>query len=38
MPVVRGIRKSLNIWVNPTTFKMNVGDLNLVTKTNKTFV
>jgi predicted 2-oxoglutarate/Fe(II)-dependent dioxygenase YbiX len=38
MPVVRGIRKSLNIWVNPTTFKMNVGDLNLVTKTNKTFL
>lgn len=38
MPVKTGIRKSLNIWVNPNAFKMNVGDRDLVTKTKKTFL
>lgn len=38
MPVTKGIRKSLNIWVNPNQFKMNVGDKDLVTKTQKTFL
>lgn len=38
MPVHSGIRKSLNIWVNPTAFKMNVGDRDLITKTKKTFL
>ena len=38
MPVVTGIRKSLNIWINPNQFKMDVGDKILNTKTNKTFL
>jgi hypothetical protein len=38
MPVTNGIRKSLNIWVNPNTFKMKTGDMVLDTKTIKTFI
>jgi hypothetical protein len=38
MPVKTGIRKSLNIWVNPNQFKMDVGDRILDAKTNKTFI
>jgi predicted 2-oxoglutarate/Fe(II)-dependent dioxygenase YbiX len=38
MPVTKGIRKSLNVWVNPNHFKMNVGDRDLNTKTKKTFL
>ena len=38
MPVVTGIRKSLNIWINPNQFKMDVGDKILNTKINKTFL
>ena len=38
MPVNTGIRKSLNIWVNPNQFKMNVGEYDLNVKTTKTFI
>ena len=38
LPVHKGIRKSLNIWVNPNSFRMNVGDKDLITKTKKTFL
>jgi hypothetical protein len=38
MPVKTGIRKSLNIWVNPNQFKMDVGDRTLNAKTKKTFL
>ena len=38
MPVKNGIRKSLNIWVNPNQFKMDVGDRTLNAKTKKTFL
>lgn len=38
MPVTKGIRKSLNIWVNPNEFKMNIGDRDLKTKIKKSFL
>jgi Rps23 Pro-64 3,4-dihydroxylase Tpa1-like proline 4-hydroxylase len=38
MPVTKGIRKSLNIWIKPNTFKMETGNMVLDTKTTKTFL
>jgi len=38
LPVTKGIRKSLNIWIKPDTFKMNVNDVDLDVKTKKTFI
>ena len=38
LPVTKGIRKSLNIWIKPDTFKMNVNDVDLDVKTKKTFL
>ena len=38
MPVHKGIRKSLNIWVEPNNFKIQSGDNEFVVKTQKTFL
>jgi hypothetical protein len=38
MPVHRGIRKSLNIWVEPNDFKIQSGDNEFVVKTQKSFL
>jgi len=38
MPVYRGIRKSLNIWVEPIAFKIQSGDNEFVVKTQKSFL
>jgi hypothetical protein len=38
LPVTNGIRKSLNIWIKPDTFKMNVNDSDLDAKSEKTFI
>jgi len=38
MPVYKGIRKSLNIWVEPNNFKIQSGDNEFVVKTQKTFL
>jgi hypothetical protein len=38
MPVTKGIRKSLNIWIKTDFFKMNVGDKDLPTKVKKSFI
>lgn len=38
LPVYTGIRKSLNIWIKPDTFKMNVNDVDFDVKTKKTFI
>lgn len=38
MPVTTGIRKSLNVWINSSSFKIQVGNTDVLVKTNKTFV
>jgi hypothetical protein len=38
MPVHEGIRKSLNIWVEPNNFKIQSGDNEFVVKTQKSFL
>jgi hypothetical protein len=38
MPVHRGIRKSLNIWVEPNDFKIQSGNNEFVVKTQKSFL
>ena len=38
LPVNKGIRKSLNIWIKPDIFKMNVNDKDFNVKTKKTFI
>lgn len=38
MPVNTGIRKSLNVWINPNSYKMHVSDTDVVAKTKKTFL
>jgi len=38
LPVNKGIRKSLNIWIKPDIFKMNVNDKDFNVKTKKTFL
>ncbi len=38
MPVNSGIRKSLNVWINPDSYKMHVSDTDVVAKTQKTFL
>lgn len=38
LPVTKGIRKSLNIWIKPDTFKMNVNNVDLDVKSKKTFI
>jgi hypothetical protein len=38
LPVIKGIRKSLNIWIKPDTFKINVNDIDLDVKIKKTFI
>jgi hypothetical protein len=38
MPVYAGIRKSLNIWIEPEAFKIQSGDMEFVVKTQKSFL
>lgn len=38
MPVYKGIRKSLNIWVEPNDFKIQSGDNEFFVKTQKSFL
>jgi hypothetical protein len=38
MPVYSGIRKSLNIWIEPDSFKIQSGDKEFVVKTQKSFL
>lgn len=38
MPVYKGIRKSLNIWVEPESFKIQSGDNEFIVKTQKSFL
>lgn len=38
MPVYKGIRKSLNIWIEPDSFKIQSGDNEFVVKTQKSFL
>jgi hypothetical protein len=38
MPVHKGIRKSLNIWVEPNSFKIQSGKNEFVVKTQKSFL
>ena len=38
MPVYNGIRKSLNIWLEPESFKIQSGDNQFVVKTQKSFL
>jgi len=38
LPVNKGIRKSLNVWIKPDIFKMNVNDKDFNVKTKKTFL
>ena len=38
MPVHIGIRKSLNIWIEPESFKIQSGDKEFVVKTQKSFL
>jgi hypothetical protein len=38
MPVHKGIRKSLNIWVEPNNFKIQSGDKEFIVKTQKSFL
>jgi len=38
MPVHKGIRKSLNIWVEPNDFKIQSGDKEFIVKTQKSFL
>lgn len=38
MPVHKGIRKSLNIWIEPESFKIQSGDNEFIVKTQKSFL
>lgn len=38
LPVTNGIRKSLNIWLNPSSFKMQIAGNNIPAKIKKTFL
>jgi hypothetical protein len=38
MPVYKGIRKSLNIWIESESFKIQSGDNEFVVKNQKTFL
>lgn len=38
MPVYNGIRKSLNIWLEPEAFKIQSGDNEFIVKTQKSFL
>ena len=38
MPVYKGIRKSLNIWIDPGFVKIRTKDGKLIAKVNKTFL
>lgn len=38
MPVYKGVRKSLNIWIDPNSFKIQSGDNAFVVKTQKSFL
>jgi hypothetical protein len=38
MPVHKGIRKSLNIWIEPNSFKIQSGENQFVVKTQKSFL
>jgi DNA primase catalytic subunit len=38
MPVYSGIRKSLNIWIDPDFVKIRTGSGDLITKTKKSFL
>ena len=38
MPVYKGIRKSLNVWVEPNSFKIQSGDNEFIVKTQKSFL
>lgn len=38
MPVHTGIRKSLNIWIEPESFKIQSGENEFVVKTQKSFL
>ncbi len=38
MPVYKGIRKSLNIWLEPEAFKIQSGDNEFIVKTQKSFL
>ena len=38
LPVHKGIRKSLNIWVEPNSFKIQSGENELLVKTQKSFL
>jgi len=38
MPVRTGVRKSLNIWVEPNDFKIQSGDNEFIVKTQKSFL
>lgn len=38
MPVYKGIRKSLNVWVEPEFFKIQSGDNEFAVKTEKSFL
>ena len=38
MPVYSGIRKSLNIWLEPESFKIQSGEKEFVVKTQKSFL
>ena len=38
MPVYKGIRKSLNIWVEPNDFKIQSGNNEFIVKTQKSFL
>ena len=38
MPVYNGVRKSLNLWVEPNSFKIQSGENEFVVKTQKSFL
>jgi hypothetical protein len=38
MPVYKGIRKSLNIWIDPGSFKIQTGKGDFFVKTKKSFL
>lgn len=38
LPVYKGIRKSLNIWIEPNDFKIQSGDNEFLVKTQKSFL
>jgi hypothetical protein len=38
MPVHKGVRKSLNIWIESTSFKIQSGEKQFIVKTQKSFL